>query len=55
MVFTQEKAKKTLNYQETMTEDVENIDSKKETNWRPIYKVMNNIYFKKQKYFRQKN
>ena len=46
--------KKTLEYQETMNLDIENIASLKK-NWRPIYEVIENSYFEATKLFPKTN
>ena len=51
MVVTIEEEKKTLEYQETMNVDVENISSKKQMCWGPIYEVIDNSYFQQKNYF----
>ena len=46
-----EEEKNTLKYQKTMNVDVENIASKKQLFWRPIYEVIGNSYFEATKLF----
>ena len=45
MAVTTKGEKNTLEYQETMNLDIENIASKKQPFWRPIYEVIKNSYF----------
>ena len=45
MVVTIEKERKTLEYQETMNVDIENIASKKQPFWISIYEVIHDDYF----------
>ena len=42
---------KTLEYQETRNVYSENISSKKQQFWRPIYEVIENSYFEETKLF----
>ena len=51
MFVTIEEDRKTFEYQETMNVYAENISSKKQTFWRPIYKVIDNSYFSATKIF----
>ena len=51
MVVTIEEEENTLEYQETMKLDIENISSKKQSFWRPIYEVIENSYFEETKLF----
>ena len=50
-VVTIEEEKKTLEYQETMNLDIENIDSTNQQIWRSIYEVIHDDYFKAVKLF----
>ena len=45
MVVKIEEENKTLGYQETMNVDIENIASKNQPFWRPIYEVIDDSYF----------
>ena len=40
-----------MGYQETMNVDIENIVSKKQQFWRPIYEVIEDSYFEETKLF----
>ena len=51
MFVTMQEEKKTLEYQEIMNVDIENISSKKQQFWRPIYEVIENLYFEETKIF----
>ena len=44
-MVTIEDEKKTLEYQETMNIDVENISSKSQQIWRSIYEVFHGYYY----------
>ena len=45
-MFTIEEEKNTLEYQEKINLDIENIASTGQKNWRSIYEVINDKYFK---------
>ena len=45
MIISIEEEHKTLEYQETMKLDVENITKSKKTIWRPIYEVIHAPFF----------
>ena len=51
MVVTMKEQKKTFKYQETMNLYIDNISSKKQPFWRPIYEVTENSYFEETKLF----
>ena len=55
MDVTIEEEKNTFKFQERMNVYVENISSKKQKHWRPIYEVIDHSYFEVAKLFRQKN
>ena len=48
---TTEEYRKTLEYQETMNLDIENIASTSQQIWRSIYEVIHDYYFKAVKFF----
>ena len=45
MIISMEEEQKTLEYQETMKVDVENIAKNKTINWRPKYEVIDTSFF----------
>ena len=47
MIISMEKEQKTLEYQETMKVEVENISKNKKAIWRPIYEVIHAPFLKK--------
>ena len=49
MVITIEEEKNTLEYQETMNVDIENVASKIQPFWRSIYEVIDTSYFERKK------
>ena len=51
MVVTMKEEKETVEYQETMNVDIENIASKKQLFWTPIYEVIENSSFEETKLF----
>ena len=51
MVVKMKEEKNNLEYQETMKVDIQNIASKKQPFWRPIYEVIENSYFEETKLF----
>ena len=51
MFVAMEEEKKTLEHQETMNVEIENIFSKKQPFWRPIYEVIEYSYFEETKLF----
>ena len=50
-MVTIEEERNTLEYQETMNLDIENIASTSQNNWRSIYEVIHDDYFKAVKIF----
>ena len=50
-MVTIEDERKTLEYQETMNLDIENIGSTSQKIWRSIYEVIHDDYFKGVKFF----
>ena len=50
-MVTIEEERKTLEYQETMNLDIENIASSSQQIWRSIYEVIDDTYLKKMKLF----
>ena len=51
MVVTTKEENITLEYQETINVDIENIACKKQPFWRPIYEVVDKSYFEETKLF----
>ena len=48
MNISEKEAQKTVEYQETLKIDVENIDKNIKTIWIPIYEVIDDLFLKKQ-------